>query len=413
MKILVSAYACEPNKGSEPAVGWNWTKNLSQRHKVFVITRENNKKNIESVFNNENIQFYYYDLPKIFKKLKAKTGFTLIYYYLWQLGAYKIAKEISRKEKIDLAHHVTFANFKIFSYLAFLNMPFVYGPVGGGERAPKAMYRRFSVKHRLKEIARDLDIYISRFNILTLYTWYKADKILVTTEETLSKIPKKFRAKAEVAQTIGIEENFINSLCQNEAENNKEIEIGYVGNLLEWKGIDILIDSFNIYLKEYNESAILTIVGDGPGKLNIIKKIKNYGIEKNINFVGKVNRIETIDLYKRFNTFVFPSLHDSGGMVVLEAMACSVPVIVLNLGGPGNNVKYGCGVKVDFTNYENVINEIAFNINKLNSDSGFRNEIIYNSQKHIRKFLWNKKVNDIEKIYIEVINNKKLSKHIG
>ena len=45
MKILISAYACEPNKGSEPGIGWNWMINLVKKgHSVTVITRKNNKK---------------------------------------------------------------------------------------------------------------------------------------------------------------------------------------------------------------------------------------------------------------------------------------------------------------------------------------------------------------------------------
>ena len=55
MKILLSAYACEPNKGSEPEVGWKWATSLSDLgHEVYVITRSNNKNSIEQEIQKKN-----------------------------------------------------------------------------------------------------------------------------------------------------------------------------------------------------------------------------------------------------------------------------------------------------------------------------------------------------------------------
>ena len=73
-KILLSAYACEPNVGSEPGVGWNWAIEIKKLgHEILIITRKNNKKVIEKelltnkILNKKN--FYYFDLPKFFKVL--------------------------------------------------------------------------------------------------------------------------------------------------------------------------------------------------------------------------------------------------------------------------------------------------------------------------------------------------------
>ena len=52
LKILLSAYACEPNKGSEPEVGWKWATTLPRLgHEVYVVTRSNNKENIQNYLN--------------------------------------------------------------------------------------------------------------------------------------------------------------------------------------------------------------------------------------------------------------------------------------------------------------------------------------------------------------------------
>ena len=84
MNILISAYACEPLKGSEPGVGWNLSVALSKKHNVTVITRLNNKKNIEKYLDEnpiENLNFIYYDLPKSLIWIKKIIG-VQVYYML-------------------------------------------------------------------------------------------------------------------------------------------------------------------------------------------------------------------------------------------------------------------------------------------------------------------------------------------
>ena len=66
-RILLSAYACEPGKGSEPAVGWMWATELAAAgHEVWVLTREANRSSIEAVIpplNADRLHFHYCDLP--------------------------------------------------------------------------------------------------------------------------------------------------------------------------------------------------------------------------------------------------------------------------------------------------------------------------------------------------------------
>ena len=67
LKIFISAYACEPQKGSEPGIGWNVVNELAKYHEVHVLTRSNNREAIEAALigRNEAVPvFHYYDLPK-------------------------------------------------------------------------------------------------------------------------------------------------------------------------------------------------------------------------------------------------------------------------------------------------------------------------------------------------------------
>ena len=65
-----------------------------------------------------------------------------------------------------------------------------------------------------------------------------------------------------------------------------------------------------------------------------------------VEFTGHVARQQLIELLLSYTALVFPSLHDSGGLVVLEALSKGLPVVCLDLGGPGVMVNGSCGIVV-------------------------------------------------------------------
>ena len=166
MNILLSAYACEPFKGSEPAVGWNWAQELSkQGHNVYVVTRKNNEGNINKYYKNKpkKIKFIYYDLPNLFIKLfsrKGKSNPLSFLYFFWQIGIYFVIKPYIKKIKFDYIHHVTFVSLRYPSFLCYLNVPFLLGPVAGGDKVPIKLTKKFRLKNKLFEYLRDLINYL-------------------------------------------------------------------------------------------------------------------------------------------------------------------------------------------------------------------------------------------------------------
>src|SRR5690348_11644402 len=132
-RVLMIAYACQPGRGSEPGVGWRMCEAVSREHDVWVVTRKNNRDDIEAALRdqpNPHVHFHYADLPRwaCFWK-KGERGIRL-YYYLWQFAMLRTARQLTRRVQFDLAHHVTFVNDYFFTGLALLGLPFVWGPIG-------------------------------------------------------------------------------------------------------------------------------------------------------------------------------------------------------------------------------------------------------------------------------------------
>ena len=123
-KILVSAYACEPYKGSEQAVGWNIVLELAKTNDVHVITRANNKIPIEKFLhdsNNLHLTFHYYDAPNLFLSIKNKEKGVYLYYIIWQIGIIMLAYKIVKRYGINYSYHLTFGSIWLPTFLFLLN----------------------------------------------------------------------------------------------------------------------------------------------------------------------------------------------------------------------------------------------------------------------------------------------------
>src|SRR5579862_6646539 len=104
VKILLSAYACEPDKGSEPGVGWNWALALVRRgYEVHVLTRTNNREAIERHGKELSpaLHFHFFDLPERARFWKYWPGGIYLYYLLWQIGAARVAANLHRLQQFD------------------------------------------------------------------------------------------------------------------------------------------------------------------------------------------------------------------------------------------------------------------------------------------------------------------------
>ena len=209
MKILLSAYACEPHKGSETSVGWHWALEASHLgHEVWVLTRENNRVTIEAELVKfpkiKNLNFIYYDLPFWARWWKKKNRGIRLYYFFWQIGAYLLAKKVHREKGFDRVHHITFVSVRQPSFMGNLGIPFFFGPVGGGEKSPWNLRKGYGFRGIILDIVRDLANHLVRIDPFVRRTLQQAKRIYVTSEDSQSLVPDKYRHKTTIKLGIGL-----------------------------------------------------------------------------------------------------------------------------------------------------------------------------------------------------------------
>jgi glycosyltransferase involved in cell wall biosynthesis len=395
LKILLSAYACEPDIGSEPGVGWNWALQLIELgNEVWVLTRLNNKKTIENKLNTiahqNRLHFIYFDLSASLLRLKKRLGIQL-YYELWQYKSYKLAQKIDFKVNFDLIHHITFGTFRHPSYFFKLNKPFIFGPVGGGEYATSQLLKNLPLKNRVFEKARVFSNIISLYRPSLRKCLDASAIILCKTEDTLRILPERHRHKAVVQTEIGINE--IQHLEEKNPSSDEKTRILYAGGLLHLKGIHVAIKSIAL-LKTKHPNISFTIVGRGPFENYLIKLVRKLNLEDCIQFVQWLSKKELNEYYKKSDIFLFPSLHDSSGNVVLEAMSYNLPTVCLKLGGPALLLGEGATTLIDCASAkeEEIVSRLSDVLFRLCTDRKFYDDASAWSHSRVKIFSWEKAV---------------------
>ena len=141
MRVLLSAFACEPGRGSEPGTGWHWTGALADLgHEVTVLTESQHREELLAK-RPDGVDFRFIDIPTSPVPRSAKLLWTYDTYGRWQDAALRHVEEQARQ--YDVAHHVTYGGLHLGSMLWRLPIPLVYGPVGGGQTAPASYWRYF------------------------------------------------------------------------------------------------------------------------------------------------------------------------------------------------------------------------------------------------------------------------------
>ncbi|MDF5720863.1 MAG: glycosyltransferase [Rhizonema sp. PD37] len=411
MKVILSAYACEPGRGSEPGVGWNMAYEIAKHHQVWVLTSNTHRPAIEAELARHqppSLNFVYLDpLGWVYdwsSEGKRSQWSVHLHYYLWQIWAYFVARSLHRQFSFDLAHHVTYVKYSSPSFLVFLSIPFIWGPVGGGESAPQALWRDFSFRGKIYESLRMLARFIGEHDPFTRLTARRSVLSLATTKDTAERLHKIGAKKVQVFSQLGLPDEEITYLTQCGMSESSTQHFVSIGRLLHWKGFHLGLRAFaqaNLPNTEY------WIVGEGPEKERLQHLAFELGISKQVKFWNKLARKETLDKLVGCLALIHPSLHDSGGLVCLEAMAAGYPVICLDLGGPALQVTEETGYKIPAHASEQAVNDLAKTMIHLAKNTEVRQSMGQAGQKRVREvFSWQARGYLLAQTYEEIIGHK-------
>ncbi len=416
LRVLLSAYACEPDKGSEPGVGWNWVCQIARFHEVWVFTRTNNRKSIEAALLTNplpTVHFVYVDFPYWARFWKRGRPSTYFYYYLWQIAAYVDAKKLHDQVKFDVVHHVTFVKYAMPSFMALLPVPFVWGPVGGGETTPPGFWWSFSLRGKVFEVLRVLMRRLFELDPFVRLTARRSMLALATTKDTEARLRLLGCSRLTVFSEAGLpldELALLGDLPRHQAAPFRVISSG---NLLHWKGTAFGLRAFAQFHREFPNSEYW-IVGDGPERKRLERLADSLQVTDAVRFWRELPRSQLLQKLADCDVLMHPSLHDSGGWVCLEAMAAGRPVVCFDLGGPALQVDGDTGFKVTAHSPRQVVEDLAVALTLLARDPVLCKTMGAAGQLRVaEQFNWRIKGAQMEKAYLAVTSDNGAAQHFS
>ncbi len=400
--ILATTYAVNPYKGSEDAMGWNYVYQVARFHQIIAITRENNREHIEKYMaehpdeNYANIQFLYYDLPKHLRWWKRGTWGAMLYFLLWQKGVVSFVRK--QGLSFDITHHLNFHNDWSPSYLWQLGKPFVWGPIGHHPSIPTAFRSTMPTGDKIRGLLTGvIKQYFWNWSHALAKTKEQADYIWCMNDsvpEVLDLTEKKYHVSPSVAtHDFGWGPN----------RENNFFHVLSAGRLVHMKGFDLTVLAFARFIQDNpGAKAVLTIVGKGPQREQILKLANSSGIAYRLNLIGWIERAELMKKMKQASLFLFPS-HEGAGMVVPEALSFGLPVVTLDNCGPGQFITPEYGAAIKSNTYDGTVEALAATLTRLYRDKDTYQRMRAAARKAFEeKFAWDRRGETLRSIYAKL-----------
>jgi glycosyltransferase involved in cell wall biosynthesis len=403
MKVLLSAYACEPDKGSEPGVGWNWACGLAERVELTVLTRVSNRDAIEATVRKlppdhplRSVRFLYHDLSEPFL-LAKRTGLlpTMAYYILWQWSVARRHAKVA--DQADIVHHLTFCTLLCPGFWKLRQAKYVLGPVG----APQVNHHYLPLFGNRAWFQRLRGWIMSRF---LHFSWLcrlleQAAAVVPANSETRGLLVSQGIAAREVMLDTGAPEN---AIPRERGAEAGPIRLIYAGQLERRKGLELSLRALAGVSAAGNCEWRLTMLGSGPDRCRLEGLAASLGIGDWVKFTGAVPRAEVNRHLDEADAFLFTSVRDTSGGVNLEAMACGLPLVCIAHQGVGDITDDSCAERISPGPIPETIRQLVEAIRRLAADPARRLKMGAAAAQRAREnFSWNEKFDRMISIYEE------------
>lgn len=398
LKVLISAYSCAPDRGSEHEIGWQWVKHLAENHDLTVITRTKNYNAIEQAMNynqwHNHPRFVYHEAGKTALFLRNQLHAIRFYYYFWQWSARSLVSKLLSEAQFDLLHHVTFSSCRYPTAIWGHKIPCVWGPVGGLESVPSSLIYWRQPKAMIYESLRTIDNFLQKQSVRGLQSRAKDSTVILACTHETQQAFANLGVQASLMSSAGATSDLLRN--RQFTVRKGPLRLIYAGRMIALKGIDLAIEA----LKLAQTDVRVTLIGQG----DFLERLKALAIKCGVNglveFREQLPRNLLLDEYLNHDACLFPSQHDTGGFTVIEAMACGLPVICLDSGGPRLMVQQGCGIRIPMDERSVIIQNLATAIRNYGDNRKMVIKHGMKAQEVIRRdFLWNKKAQAMNKIY--------------
>jgi glycosyltransferase involved in cell wall biosynthesis len=407
LSILINAYACSPNMGSEPGMAWNWCINLAKYCELHIITEGEFREKIESALptlkHGSNMHFYYNPVSDKVRRMCWNQGDWRFYYYYqqWQRRTLAMAREIIETENIDILHQLNMIGFREPGFLWKIeHIPFVWGPINSKEAFPLSYLDDSSLKHklffRIKNTVNSLQLI---YSIRVRQAARSAKVVIAASGDAANSIVKYWHIAPMIINESG--SDIVTHDIKSKDFNKPELTLLWVGRFIFSKQLVLALRTLAL-LNTYKFK--LHIVGGSPGEEAYYQSmIRNAHWDINCEWHGKVTHPEVQELMQKSDLLFFTSIAEGTPHVILEAISNHLPVICFDTCGQGDCVNEKVGIKIPLSTPRKSVQDFADHLNYLYEHRELLKEMSENCRIRQKELSWNRKAGHMLDLYQKVL----------
>ena len=279
-----------------------------------------------------------------------------------QLRQRHLVRALVRQLGIDVVHQPIPVSPRTPSAMWNVGAPVVIGPMNGGMTFPPAFRDREPWSDRLALTAGRAAASLAN---RLLPGKRGASVLLVANARTRLALPAAL-AGVPVEELVENGVDLTRFRARGGPEDPSRLRAAFVGRLVDWKAVDILIDAIDRCRSTAAARPVdLEVFGDGPMRAELEAQVGRLGLGDRVRFHGFVPQDEIPRHLQRAEVLVLPSLYECGGAVVLEAMALGLPVVATRWGGPADYLDDETGILIEPTSRESMVADIAGALRRL------------------------------------------------
>lgn len=388
MHILISAYECDPTRGSENSRAWSWVLATAEEgHTVTCLTSEWGRPGIEAhlpmVPYGKRIRFVYVAVPRwLEQQYEAGRGiWVYVRYLFWQRQAWKQAKVLDRTSPFDAVHHISWGSIQQGTSLWRLRKPLLFGPTGGGQFAPDGFQAYFgpawSFEKRRAVVSRIMQRCFPDFT----QTMRRARLVLVVNHETHEMAVQGGAKHVQPFVDINLRQEYIPKAFPQKSYPDEALRLLWVGRLMPRKALNLVLEALSHVPADVPWH--LTVIGDGEMGAYLPDWLDTFGLASRVTWKGQVPFAEVRAAYLEHDAFIFCSLRDSSADQFCEAMAHGMPILTLDIHGGTYIVPDDGGIKIPVTTPHETIKRVADAVTQLQRDPNLREKLGRAGYRHV------------------------------
>ena len=414
-RVLLLAFMCSPDHGSEWANGWNRALQCAKRFDTWVICQGDGQaveieRYLETHGPIRGLHFEFLSYTGGVEQPEQVKGLMWLTYNLWHRKAYRVARRLHEELHFDLVHQVTNTGFREPGYLWKLDAPFVWGPIGGTHNYPWRFMGEAGIRHGLGETVRGLlNSFQLNWSRRARIASHRASALLVANSTMQQQVSRVHRVASQSMLDVGI--SSVSEPAGADPTESGPLRILWSGQFLPRKALSLLLKALAKLPRDVDFE--LRVIGGGPMERRWKRLAERLGIAPRVAWPGWLAHKESLKQYAWADVFAFTSLRDNSGTVVLEALAGGLPVVCLDHQGARDIVTDRCGVKVAVTSRRRVVDDLRDAVTRLARDPALRGAMGRAARQRAGDYLWSRLDEQMTAVYRRVLAPDKSARSDG